>query len=145
MVHNQPTSSTEETLVKPTTIVIALSLSAIAAGVTAQQTGFKRTVLQQVDLSVPGREAVTAVAELQPGASAGRHTHPGEEIGYVIEGSVLVERDGMPPLTAKAGEAFLIPSGKIHNATNKGTTAARILATYIIEKGKPVATPAATK
>ena len=134
---------------KPSTIVvIALTLTAVAAGpgnIVAQQAGFKRTVLQQVDLSVPGREAVTAVAELQPGASAGRHTHPGEEIGYVIEGSVLVERDGMPPLTAKAGEAFLIPSGKIHNATNKGTTAARILATYIIEKGKPVATPAATK
>jgi quercetin dioxygenase-like cupin family protein len=149
MVHNQRTSSTEETIVKPSTIVVvALTVTGIAAGLVntvAQQTGFKRTVLQQVDLSVPGREAVTAVAELQPGAAAGRHTHPGEEIGYVIEGSVLVERDGMPPLTAKAGEAFSIPAGKIHNATNKGTTAARILATYIIEKGKPVATPAATK
>ena len=131
---------------KPSTIVVALSLTALAAGAAvAQQTGFKRTVLQQVDLSVPGREAITAVAELQPGAAAGRHTHPGEEVGYVIEGTVLIEREGMPPLTAKSGEAFLIPAGKIHNATNKGSSAARILATYIIEKGKPVATPVATK
>jgi quercetin dioxygenase-like cupin family protein len=133
------------TIVKPSIIVTALTLTAIAAGVAAQQAGFKRTVLQQVDLSVPGREAVTAVAELQPGAAAGRHSHPGEEVGYVIEGTVLIERDGMPPLTAKAGEAFLIPSGKIHNATNKGSGVARILATYIVEKGKPVATPAPTK
>jgi quercetin dioxygenase-like cupin family protein len=133
-------------IMKPSTIVVAITLTAIAAGVVAaQQPGFKRTVLQQVDLSVPGREAVTAVAELQPGAAAGRHTHPGEEVGYVIEGTVLIERDGMPPLTAKAGEAFLIPSGKIHNATNKGSGAARVLATYIVEKGKPIATPAATQ
>jgi quercetin dioxygenase-like cupin family protein len=132
-------------IMKPSTIVVAITLTAIAAGVAAQQPGFKRTVLQQVDLSVPGREAVTAVAELQPGAAAGRHTHPGEEVGYVIEGTVLIERDGMPPLTAKAGEAFLIPSGKIHNATNKGSGAARVLATYIVEKGKPIATPAATQ
>ena len=112
-----------------------------AGAVVAQQTGFKRTVLQQVDLSVPGREAVTAVAELQPGAAAGRHTHPGEEVGYVIEGTALVEIEGKAPMTLTGGKAFLIPAGAIHNATNKGSSAARILATYIVEKGKPVATP----
>ena len=127
------------------TSVVVLTLTALAATAVAQQSGFKRTVLQQVDLSVPGREAVTAVAELQPGAAAGRHTHPGEEIGYIVEGTVVVEIDGKPPMTLAAGKAFLIPAGAIHNATNKGTGAARVLATYIIEKGKPVATPAATK
>jgi len=131
--------------VKTSIIVVALTLTVIAAVVAAQQPPFKRTVLQQVDLSVPGREAVTAVAELQPGAAAGRHTHPGEEIGYVIEGTVLVEIDGKPPMTLTGGKAFLIPAGAVHNATNKGATAARVLATYIIEKGKPVATPVATK
>jgi quercetin dioxygenase-like cupin family protein len=124
---------------------LPLQHHAIAATVAGQQAGFKRTLLQQVDLSVPGREAVTAVAELQPGAAAGRHTHPGEEVGYVIDGTVLVEIDGKSPMTLSGGKAFLIPAGTIHNAMNKGSGAARVLATYIVEKGKPLATPAVTK
>jgi quercetin dioxygenase-like cupin family protein len=123
----------------------AFVLAAIAA-VGAQQPTFKRTVLQQGDLSVPGREAVTAVAELNPGGgSPGRHTHPGEEIGYVLEGTVVVEQAGKPAVTLNAGQTFLITAGAIHNATNNGSTTARVLATYIVEKGKPLATPAATK
>jgi quercetin dioxygenase-like cupin family protein len=125
--------------------VIALTLAGIVAGISAQQPGFKRTVVQQKDISVPGREAVTAVGEFQPGASPGRHTHPGEEIGYVLEGSLLLEEDGKPAVTINAGQAFLIPPGTIHNATNKGPGTARILATYIVEKGKPVATPVTGK
>ena len=127
---------------KKLVIAVMLTVIASAAAVVAQQSGFKRTVLQQVDLSAPGREAVTALAELQPGAAAGRHTHPGEEIGYVIDGSVVVEIEGKAPMTLASGKAFSIPAGAVHNATNKGSGAARILATYIIEKGKPVATPA---
>src|SRR5438067_997497 len=123
-------------------VIGAVSIVAVVSAAAAQQSGFKRTVLQQVDLSVPGREAVTALAELQPGAAAGRHTHPGEEIGYVIEGTVFVEIEGKAPMTLTSDKAFLIPPGTIHNATNKGSGAARILATYIVEKGKPVATPA---
>ena len=101
---------------------------------------FKRTLLQQADLSVAGREAVTAVAELQPGAVAGRHTHPGEEVGYVLDGSVTVEIDGKPPMPLTAGKAFIIPAGAVHNAKNTGSGLAKILATYIVEKGKPLAT-----
>ena len=126
-------------------VIGATAAIILAAGVAAQQTGFKRTVLQQVDLSVPGREAVTAVAELQPGVAAGRHTHPGEEVGYVLEGTVLVEQEGKPPATLKAGQTFLIAAGAVHNATNKGQGTAKVLATYIVEKGKPLATPVATK
>ena len=114
----------------------------LAIGVSAQApTPFKRTVLQQADLSIPGREVVQALAEIQPGAAAGRHTHPGEEIGYVAAGPVVVEIDGQAPKTLQTGEAFLIPAGKIHNAINRGTGVAKVVATYIIEKGKPVATP----
>jgi quercetin dioxygenase-like cupin family protein len=131
--------------VKTSIIVVTLTLTAIAAAVLAQAPTFKRTVLQQADLSTPGKEVVTAVAEFEPNAVAGRHTHPGEEVGYVIEGTVLVEIEGKPAQTLTAGKAFLIPSGAIHNATNKGTGVAKILATYIVEKGKPVATPAPTK
>jgi len=125
--------------------VAALVLAGIVVGISAQQPTFKRTVLQQADISAPGREAVTAVAEFQPGAMAGRHTHPGEEIGYVLEGTLSLEQQGKPAVTIKSGQAFLIPAGTIHNATNTGSGTARVLATYIVEKGKPVATPVASK
>src|SRR5262245_31623780 len=124
-------------------IVAALSLVGVLAGVSAQQAGFTRAVLQQVDISVPGREVVTAVATLQAGASAGRHTHPGEEVAYILEGTVVMEQDGKPPVTLEAGKAFFIPAGVVHNATNRGTGVARVLANYIVEKGKPTASPAA--
>jgi quercetin dioxygenase-like cupin family protein len=110
--------------------------------VIAQVPPFKRTVLQQADISVPGHEVVSAVAEFQPGASPGRHTHFGEEIGYVLEGTVSLEQQGKPTVTLGAGQSFLIPAGTIHNATNNGAGVARLLATYIVEKGKPLATPA---
>jgi quercetin dioxygenase-like cupin family protein len=122
-----------------TLTLVAFVLTGILA---AQQPTFKRTVLQQADISVPGREVITAVAEFQPGATPGRHTHFGEEVGYVIEGTLLVEQDGKPPVTLKTGGTFLIPAGTVHNATNTGAGTARILATYIVEKGKPLATPA---
>jgi quercetin dioxygenase-like cupin family protein len=106
----------------------------------AQAPAFKRTVLQTTELSVAGREAVTAKAELPGGVSSGRHTHPGEEIGYVVEGTVTIEREGQSK-TMKAGEAFAIPAGQIHNAVNAGTSQVTIVSTYIVEKGKPLATP----
>jgi quercetin dioxygenase-like cupin family protein len=122
--------------------VSAALLVGLAAVSVAQQPQFKRTELQRGDLSTPGREAVQAIAEIPGGVAAGRHTHPGEEIGYVLEGTVLVEMDGKPPMTLKAGQYFMVPAGQIHNATNKGTALAKVLATYIVEKGKPLATPA---
>ncbi|MFN8062948.1 MAG: cupin domain-containing protein [Vicinamibacterales bacterium] len=126
---------------KSSLVAVLACMSAAAAGVAAQQAGFTRMIVQQADLSVPGREAVTARAEFTvPGASVGRHTHFGEEIGYVIEGTITVEIDGAAK-TLKTGEAFIIPNGKPHNATNAGAGKAAILATYIVEKGKPLATP----
>ena len=128
----------------PAVAIATIALVALVVGVWAQAPAptFKRTVLQQVDISMPGREAVTAVAEFQPGAVAGRHTHPGEEIGYVLDGQLLLEQDGKPAVTLKAGQTFLIPPGTVHNATNTGSAMARVLATYLVEKGKPLATPA---
>ena len=122
--------------------VVALTLVGIVVGVGAQQSGFKRTPVQQSDLSVPGHEVVQAVAEFQPGASVGRHTHPGEEVAYVLEGTIALEQDGKPTRTLSAGQGFVIPAGTVHNATNSSSAAARVLATYIVEKGKPLATPA---
>ena len=127
------------------TIIVAVAGFALTGVLAAQQPAFKRTVLQQSDISVAGREVVSAVADFEPRATPGRHTHPGEEIGYVLEGTFLIEQEGKAPVTLKAGGSFLIPAGTIHNATNTGTGPGKILATYIVEKGKPLATPAPAK
>ena len=126
------------------TLLMALLFS-VGPLVSAQQAGFKRTVLQQSDASVPGREVVMAVAEFQPGASSGRHTHSGDEVGYILEGTVVIAQDGKPDVTLGPGKSFHIPAGTVHNATNSGSTGARVLATYLVEKGKPLATPATAK
>jgi quercetin dioxygenase-like cupin family protein len=128
-----------------TIIVTTLALTGVLASVNAQQAGFKRTVIQQSPLSVSGREAVTAIAEFEPGATVGRHTHPGEEIGYILEGAIVLEKAGEKPVTLEAGKTFFIPAGMIHDATNKGSVRARVLANYIVEPGKPVASPVTAK
>ncbi len=120
--------------------IAMLVLGSVAAAY-AQAPAFKRTVLQTVETSIAGREAVTAKAELPGGVSSGLHTHPGEELGYVVDGSVTLLMDGKSRVV-KAGEAFAIPAGKVHSATNDGKTPATIVSTYIVEKGKPLATPA---
>ena len=123
--------------------VVSMAAWIAAVGLcAAQQPAFKRTEVQRGDLSTAGREGVQAVAEFPPKIGAGRHTHPGEELGYVLEGIFTIEIDGQPAVTKRTGEAFFVPAGRTHNATNSGSGAARILATYIVEKGKPLATPA---
>ena len=118
----------------------ALAMAIVASQ--AQQAGFRRNLLQQADLSVPGREVVQARVEIDPGAVVARHTHPGEEVTYVIDGSLTLEVDGAAPKTYGKGEVFIVPAGTIHGARNAAGGVATILATYIVEKGKPLATPA---
>ena len=104
----------------------------------AQQAGIKRTDLQRHDLGVPGREVVQVRVDLESGVEFGRHSHPGEEIVYVIEGALEYALDGKPPVTLKAGGVLFIPAGAIHSAKNVGTGNGAELATYIVEKGKPL-------
>ena len=104
----------------------------------AQQTGIKRTDVQRHDLSAPGREVIQVRVDFAPGVAFGRHSHPGEEIAYVLEGTLEYEVEGKPPVTLKAGEALFIPAGAIHSAKNVGSGNAAELATYIVEKGKPL-------
>lgn len=113
----------------------------VAASVLAQAPTVKRTVLQQGDLSVAGREVITAKAELPTGGGTGKHTHFGEEVGYVLDGTLMLEVEGQPAKMLKAGEVFLVPAGKVHNAMNHGTGTAAVIANYIVEKGKPLTTP----
>jgi quercetin dioxygenase-like cupin family protein len=106
----------------------------------AQQAGIKRTDLQRHDLSVPGREAVQVIVELAPGVTASAHTHPGEEIIYVLEGSLEYLVEGEPPVTLKTGDVLFIPAGAVHSAKNVGSGNGAELATYVVDKGKPLLT-----
>jgi quercetin dioxygenase-like cupin family protein len=106
----------------------------------AQQGGVKRTILLRTD--EPGsttHEAVMGIAEIAPGASAGRHRHPGIEIGYVLEGSLLLMHEGHANLPLKAGDTF--KNDGVHDAKNTGDKPVKILAVYLVEKGKPLAEP----
>ena len=122
---------------KPIAATLGLALI-FAAILSAQQPAFKRTVVQKQDLSVPGREVVQAVAEIPAGVAAGKHTHPGEEVGYVMEGSLVLMIEGKPPLVVKPGESFFVPAGVVHDGKAEGSSPAKVLATYIVEKGKPL-------
>lgn len=115
---------------------------AAAAAVLAQAPSLTRTLVGRADVSVPGREAVVARVEVAPGARAGRHTHPGDEISYVLEGQVELLVDGQPSRTVKAGESFVIPAGVVHDAHNGGSAAVKLVGVYMVEKGQPLATPA---
>ena len=104
----------------------------------SQQPGVTRTDLLRHDLGVSGREVIQVRVDLAPGVAFPPHSHPGEEIAYVIEGLLEYRLEGKPPVTLKAGEALFIPAGTIHSAKNVGTGNAAELATYLVEKGKPL-------
>ncbi len=127
------------------TRIMVVAVLIIASGLAlhvalAQAPGINRIDLQRHDLSVPGREAVQVIVELGPEVTALRHTHPGEEIIYVLEGSLEYGVEGKPPVTLKAGDVLFIPAGTIHYAKNVGKGKGAELATYIVEKGKPLLT-----
>lgn len=123
-------------IIAAATLIVAAALAPHVA--VAQWQGIKRTDLQRQDLSVPGREVIQVLVEFAPGVSAPRHSHPGEEIAYVISGVFLYELDGRPPVTLRPGDALFIPAGTPHAVTNVGQGNAVELATYIVEKGKPL-------
>ena len=129
-------------------IIVVASLAAVLVVLSAgrgtalqatQQTGSKRTDLQRHDLSAPGREVIQVRVDFDPGYASPRHTHPGEEIIYVIEGLLEYEIDGKPA-KVKAGDVLFVPAGTIHSAKNVGSGNGAELATYVVEKGKPLIT-----
>jgi quercetin dioxygenase-like cupin family protein len=118
----------------------ALVAAAVLAplGAQARQNGVTRTDLQRHDLSAPGREAIQVRVDLAPGVAFGKHTHPGEEIIYVLEGTLEYQIEDKPSVTLKAGDVLFIPAGTVHSARNPGSVTGSELATYIVEKGKPL-------
>ncbi|ATO12508.1 cupin [Micromonospora sp. WMMA2032] len=102
--------------------------------------GLWRVDLQRHDLSVPGREVVQTRVEFTPDSPPFTHFHPGEEIIYVLQGSLEYRLDGRPPVVCHAGDALTVGYGVHHQARNVGRGIAVELATYVVEKGKPLLT-----
>ena len=123
-----------------TTIVVALGLASILTlhAAPTQLSGTHRTDLQRHDLSIPGREVIQSRVDIDPGKTAPKHRHPGEEIIYVLEGQLEYKLEGKPPVILKAGDVLFIPAGTVHSAKNVGTGNGAELATYVVEKGKPL-------
>jgi quercetin dioxygenase-like cupin family protein len=120
-------------------VAVLIAVTGLVLDVTqAQQTGIARTDVLRHDLGVPGREVIQVRVDFAPGVTFPRHSHPGAEIAYVLEGTLEYQLDGKPPVTLKAGEALFIPAGAIHTAANVGSGNAAELATYIVEKEKPL-------
>jgi quercetin dioxygenase-like cupin family protein len=128
-----------------TTRIIALVVVIVGGGLalhaaTAQVPGTRRTDLQRHDLSVPGREVIQVRVDFDPGFVAPRHTHPGEEIIYVLEGTLEYQIDGKPS-TVKPGDVLFVPAATVHSVKNIGSGNGAELATYVVEKGKPLIVP----
>jgi quercetin dioxygenase-like cupin family protein len=119
-------------------LLVGIGLSSDAAQ--AQQSGTKRTELQRHDLSAPGREVIQVRVEFDPQYVSPKHTHPGEEIIYVLAGTLEYHVEGKPTATYKAGDVLLVPAGAIHWVKNIGSDTGAELATYVVEKGKPLIT-----
>jgi quercetin dioxygenase-like cupin family protein len=121
---------------------IALATLAMTGVATAQQPQtIKRTLLQKFDVPGANYETVIGIAEIVPNVNIGRHTHPGPEGGYMLEGEMVLMIEGQPAKTIKQGDSYQIPSGAVHDAKT-GPAGAKVMATYVVEKGKPLATPA---
>ena len=126
-------------------MAVAVAVAIVGGGValdamtqTAQPPGINRTDVLRHDLGVPGREVIQVRVDFAPGVAFGRHSHPGAEIAYVLEGTLEYELEGQPPVTLKVGESLFIPAGVIHAARNVGTGNAAELATYLVAKGSPL-------
>jgi quercetin dioxygenase-like cupin family protein len=120
------------------TTLLGAAVAMPTASAQQQQQGITRVDLQRHDIDVPGREAIQVRVSFEPGAAFGRHRHPGEEIIYVLEGALEYEIEGRARVTLEAGDVLFIPTGTIHSARNAGSVKAAELATYIVEKDKPL-------
>jgi quercetin dioxygenase-like cupin family protein len=119
----------------------SLPLLAQPAPAGAAPAPIKRTILQKVDVPTANYETITGIAEISPNVNIGRHTHFGPETGYLMEGEMTFLVEGKPPVALKPGDSYQVPPGAPHDA-RAGEKGAKVLAVYVVEKGKPLATPA---
>ena len=125
-------------------LLLGLSVVALACAGSAFGQGIKRTPLQKAEFP-DGYVSQSGIAEIPAGGSAGRHTHPGVELGYLMEGEGELLVEGQPPRQIKAGDSWAIPAGTPHDAKASGGKPLKVLAVYIVDKSKPLATPAPEK
>ncbi len=112
--------------------------------ITQGAANIKRTPVQKFDVAGTNLETVIAIAEIVPNAAIGRHSHPGIESAYVLEGDLIFKIDGQPDKPVKPGDSWLVPAGAVHDAIS-GPKGAKVIVTYVVEKGKPLASPAPAK
>jgi quercetin dioxygenase-like cupin family protein len=122
-------------------VLLGLTLVAFAGVAVAQQASIKRTPLQKAEFP-DGYNTVSGIAEIPAGGSAGRHTHPGVEMGYLLEGEADLLIDGKPDQHLKAGDSYSIPAGVVHDAKVHGDKPLKVLGVYVVDKTKPLASPA---
>ncbi len=123
-------------------IAIFFVVLPMAGGAYAQDSDVKRMVLQRTDVVGTTYECILGRAEIPPGMSIGRHTHQGVEVGYIAAGVLDLIVEGREPLRLKAGDSYTIPAGAVHDAANAGSSVSTALATWVVEKGKPLSQPA---
>ncbi len=128
-------------MLKRTLVIAVIVAPIVIATASAQQPSITRKPLQTVDFP-PGYQTVSVIAEIAPGPCIGRHTHPGIESTYAMEGEVVVKIDGKPDQVVKAGSSIQFAPGLVHDVCNMSGRAYKALAVYVVEKGKPLASPA---
>jgi len=119
--------------------IACVTAPVIAASAVAQQTAIKRNVIHTIDFPA-GYSTVAAIVELAPGSCSGRHTHPGIDTGYLMQGDLVLKMDGKPEQTLKAGDSFETLPLTPHDACS--ISGAKLVDTWVIERGKPLASPA---
>lgn len=123
-------------------LLVAAGCLAVSFVAPAQQPSpIKRTPLQTFDVPGTSYQTVIGIAEIAPNVSIGRHLHPGPESGYLLEGEFVLMVDGQPPVTLRAGQSYKVPPRAVHDART-GPVGAKVIATYVVEKGVPLASPA---
>lgn len=126
----------------PVTIVVAILVGLAVRAVGAQQPAVERKVLLQQDVSIPGYQNVLVAVMIPAGGREGRHTHPGTAVVHVLDGVLTLDHDGRATTSYKAGETFYVDADKVHEGINKGSAPVRAIASFVVEKGKPLTTQA---
>ncbi len=127
---------------RPSVLLGVVALALAAATASAQSPGIQRQVLQRTAEPGGEREVLLVKIEIAPGAAAGRHSHHGVETGYLLDGEAVMEVEGEAPRRLGPGDTYLIPAGRIHDARAVGARPVTVIATFVVERGKPLATPA---
>jgi quercetin dioxygenase-like cupin family protein len=122
--------------------VLAFTLMLAGAVIAQNPPAVVRTVVTRADAAAPGKEAVIVRVEFPVAATTGKHTHFGEEVSYVTDGEGELTIAGQPTRKIKVGDGFIVPSGAVHEAKNTGTQPLKVVAVFVVEKGKPLTTPA---